>query len=160
MAKRSVIQHRMITLGFRAPADDAARFANERWRVARLTCRTGIAKGGGPRGRRAETQRRAARPGPADRARAAGGVARRRLVRGTRHVRRAQLRRLRHGIDEGDRESVALGKSVSVRVDLSGRRIIKKKSVSCPLRPSVSSFYYHTLLLYLISFFYVCVTIF
>src|SRR3546814_9524251 len=56
-----------------------------------------------PHGRRSETHRRAARQGPADRARAAGGVARRRLVRGTRHVRRAQLRRLRHGRDEGTR---------------------------------------------------------
>src|SRR3546814_17214632 len=32
-----------------------------------------------------------------------------------------------HGIDRIDRKSVVEGKSVSVRVDLGGRRIIKKK---------------------------------
>src|SRR3546814_11654615 len=31
-------------------------------------------------------------------------------------------------VDDADRKSVVLGKSVSVRVDLGGRRIIKKKT--------------------------------
>src|SRR3546814_20975534 len=33
-------------------------------------------------------------------------------------------------LDVGDRKSVVSGKSVSVRVDLGGRRIIKKKQIS------------------------------
>src|SRR3546814_12397242 len=35
------------------------------------------------------------------------------------------------GIERGDRKSVVEGKSVSVRVDLGGRRIIKKKIILC-----------------------------
>src|SRR3546814_13292512 len=34
------------------------------------------------------------------------------------------------GVDHGDRKSVVSGKSVSVRVDLGGRRIIKKKTTT------------------------------
>jgi hypothetical protein len=47
--------------------------------------------------RRREADRGAARQGQADRARAARSAARRRLVRGIRHVRRAPLHRFRHG---------------------------------------------------------------
>src|SRR3546814_16773067 len=39
--------------------------------------------------------------------------------------------RLRHGGVEEDRKSVVSGKSVSVRVNLGGRRIIKKKTCTC-----------------------------
>src|SRR3546814_13529478 len=42
--------------------------------------------------------------------------------------RAASLLLLRDGHDGGDRKSVVSGKSVSVRVDLGGRRIIKKKN--------------------------------
>ncbi len=51
----------------------------------------------GATGRRREAHRRAARQGQADRARAAGAAAGRGHVRRVGHVRRAPLRRLRHG---------------------------------------------------------------
>src|SRR3546814_15925926 len=38
-----------------------------------------------------------------------------------------KLERLRNALQRGERKSVVEGKSVSVRVDLSGRRIIQKK---------------------------------
>src|SRR3546814_14592928 len=47
-------------------------------------------------------------------------------------VARARAGRLRL-IDGGDRKSVVEGKSVSVRVDLGGRRIIKNKTYACIL---------------------------
>src|SRR3546814_17352475 len=42
-------------------------------------------------------------------------------------------RKIRHSAGR-DRKSVVSGKSVSVRVDLGGRRIIKKKQTMIPLR--------------------------
>src|SRR3546814_16820459 len=59
------------------------------------------------------------------RARAPGG-AMRDLLRRTRFA--GACARWRLGRTTGDRKSVVSGKSVSVRVDLGGRRIIKKKN--------------------------------
>src|SRR3546814_4863663 len=44
-------------------------------------------------------------------------------------ARRRERRRTRHA-QQGDRKSVVSGKSVSVRVDTGGRRIIKKKKTT------------------------------
>src|SRR3546814_14744365 len=56
--------------------------------------------------------------------------ARGRRIRAQFHDRPERLRRAAHArlsAPPGDRKSVVLGKSVSVRLDLGGRRIIKKK---------------------------------
>jgi hypothetical protein len=58
---------------------------------------------GGPLGRRPAAHRGAAQEGQAGRARAPGDPARRGLLRGVGHVRRAPLRRLRHGREPGAR---------------------------------------------------------
>src|SRR3546814_19106998 len=91
----------------------------------------GDARAGGGR-RRREAHRGAARQGQADRARAPAGPARRGLLRGVGHVCRAPLPRLRHGADENlrrrrDRKRVVEGKRGYVRVEVGGRRSIKKK---------------------------------
>src|SRR3546814_17730755 len=54
----------------------------------------------------------------------------RRVAAGEIGARGAVVRHEERVADEGDRKSVVSGKSVSVRVDLGGRRIIKKKIIS------------------------------
>src|SRR3546814_11821761 len=79
----------------------------------------------GPRRLRGAGARR--RYGDRDRCRAGRGAARRRGDR-RRRGRVFTRRRIGTGVDRrSDRKSVGEGKSVSVRVDLGGRRLIKKK---------------------------------